>query len=580
MASPLKLEVIIGAVDKITAPIAAMNRKIEASLAPVRKLQLGLSGLTRELGIGKLKTAASGAVSSLGRVGSEAGKLTAKFAAAAGIAGYAFKRGFVDIAATFERYQMQLETMEGSSEGARKSMDWVRHFAKSTPLELEEVMGSFVRLRTFGMDPMDGTMQSLVDQNAKMGGSGADLEGMVLAVGKAWTKQKLAGEEAMQLIQRGVPVWDLLAKRTGIAATKLQELSSKGKLGRGAIKMLVEEMGKSSAGAAEKQARTWTGMVSMISDYWSDFAMRVMDSGLFTWMRDELQGFLGMLDKLAADGSLDKLAKDFGEKLKVAFVATKDVMIAVASVAKDVAAALKWLHDLFGSWKPVIVAVVAIIAGPLLLAMAVATKAIIVLGGALMGTLLLAIAAATKAVVVFGIALMATPVGWVIAAVAAIAAAAYLIIKNWDQVKEWFWKFTPLGIIIKNWAPVGEFFAGLWDGIGQVFRAVMDGIVAHIEWVANKVGKVVDFGRWVGSKISGSDPQAGGTRTNAATTGQQAGGTRTTAPTINRGQGARAEVSGEIKISIDANGRPRVEQAKSGPNSPALAVNTGMAMAY
>jgi hypothetical protein len=321
-------------------------------------------------------------------------------------------------------------------------------------------------------------------------------------------------------------------------------------------------------------------MVSMISDYWSDFAMRVMDSGLFTWMRDELQGFLGMLDKLAADGSLDKLAKDFGEKLKVAFVATKDVMIAVASVAKDVAAALKWLHDLFGSWKPVIVAVVAIIAGPLLLAMAVATKAIIVLGGALMGTLLLAIAAATKAVVVFGIALMATPVGWVIAAVAAIAAAAYLIIKNWDQVKEWFWKFTPLGIIIKNWAPVGEFFAGLWDGIGQVFRAVMDGIVAHIEWVANKVGKVVDFGRWVGSKISGSDPQAGGTRTNAATTGQQAGGTRTTAPTINRGQGARAEVSGEIKISIDANGRPRVEQAKSGPNSPALAVNTGMAMAY
>ncbi len=41
------------------------------------------------------------------------------------------------------------------------------------------------------------------------------LNGISLAVGKAWAKQKLQGEEIMMLLERGVPVWELLEKVTG-----------------------------------------------------------------------------------------------------------------------------------------------------------------------------------------------------------------------------------------------------------------------------------------------------------------------------------------------------------------------------
>ena len=37
------------------------------------------------------------------------------------------------------------------------------------------------------------------------------LNGMTLALGQAWAKQKLQGEEILQLVERGVPVWSLLS---------------------------------------------------------------------------------------------------------------------------------------------------------------------------------------------------------------------------------------------------------------------------------------------------------------------------------------------------------------------------------
>ncbi|WP_422766268.1 tape measure protein, partial [Pseudomonas aeruginosa] len=70
----------------------------------------------------------------------------------------------------------------------------------------------------------------------------------------------------LQLVERGVPVWDMLAKVTGKNAAQLQDLASKGKLGRDVIKALVDEMGRSSEGAAAKAMSTLTGRVSNLGD--------------------------------------------------------------------------------------------------------------------------------------------------------------------------------------------------------------------------------------------------------------------------------------------------------------------------
>lgn len=95
--------------------------------------------------------------------------------------------------------------------------------------------------------------------------------------------------------------------------------------------------------------------------------------------------------------------------------------------------------------------------------------------------LVVGLKAATLGAAKFGLALMATPLGWIIAAV---AAAAYLIYKNWDFVKnvtisiwgaisafmtEFFTDlysaftggFGAIGTFLTNWNPIGILYRGL-----------------------------------------------------------------------------------------------------------------------
>ena len=75
------------------------------------------------------------------------------------------------------------------------------------------------------------------------------------------------------------------------------------------------------------------------------------------------------------------------------------------------------------------------------------------------GPLLAALASAASAVVSLGIALMTTPVGWFIAAVAAIAGAVYLIYNNWGSIVSWF---TGKLDAVKSAFSDG-FLSGLWE---------------------------------------------------------------------------------------------------------------------
>lgn len=221
----------------------------------------------------------------------------------------------------FEAYDIQLETLLGSQAKAQEALNWISNFAKTTPLEMGDVVEAFVSLKNSGIDPTNGSLQALTDAMAGSG-KGTELLGrLTLALGQAWTKQKLQGGEILQLVEAGIPVWDMLSEATGKNVQELQKLSEKGKLGRKEIQLLIDAIGKKYTGASEKFSRSMAGITSNISDNWTQFLKKIADAGFYDAVKERLQGVLDTMNRWADDGTLDKWAT----RISAAFIAVMNV---------------------------------------------------------------------------------------------------------------------------------------------------------------------------------------------------------------------------------------------------------------
>ena len=226
------------------------------------------------------------------------------------------KQGFLSIlnvGGHMETMGITLQSLMGSIEGGEKATAWIKDFAKNTPLQLNNVSDAFIRLKAFGLDPMGGVMQKLTDLSSKLGGGQVRLQGIILAVGQAWSKGKLQAEEANQLIERGVPVWDLMSKALGKTTAKIQEMASNSLLGRKEITQLIDAMGESSLGASAALMKSWAGLVSNAKDTYTNFLAAIAEAGVLDYFKDQLTALNATIDKMAKDGSLKEWAKSISE---------------------------------------------------------------------------------------------------------------------------------------------------------------------------------------------------------------------------------------------------------------------------
>ncbi|WP_351123333.1 tape measure protein [Shewanella sp. T24-MNA-CIBAN-0130] len=227
-------------------------------------------------------------------------------------------------------FGVQMSAMMGSIASGEQATAWIKDFANNTGTRLDSAKQAFASLKTFGIDPMNGSLQSMVDYNARLGGSQEKLEGIILAVGQAWAKQKLQGEEILQLVERGVPVWDLLEKVTGKNVTQLQKMSAAGELGRDVMKQLFDEMGKQANGQASKSLDLLGGQINLISNKWTEFKQIIADSGAYQVAIDLLKDINATFDELNQSGKIKQAAQDisdfFTSMVKDGGQSLKDVM--------------------------------------------------------------------------------------------------------------------------------------------------------------------------------------------------------------------------------------------------------------
>jgi tape measure domain-containing protein len=417
----LNVALILKLVDRATGPARAAMRSLE---------RMGGEGLVRQA-----QRAQQASAMIAGGVGSIAGAATrgglAVAAYGAGIT--ALAASFVRPAAQFEQFNVQLTALEGSSEKAATAMAWIEDFATRTPLELEDTVAAYAKLKAFGLDPTEGSLQALVDTMAASGGGAEQLNGLVLALGQSWTKGKLQGEEAMQMLERGVPVWDLLSAKMGKTNAELIEMASAGELGREEILLLVEALAEQNAGASEAMSKTWGGITSNLRDHWTRFQRMVMASGLFDWMKGQLEDLLDTLNTMTANGELQAWAESVG-------AAIRDGLIGLMSFGRGVYDMLDRIQTALGGWDILgWTALMVLFAKPLF-----------------------AVAAGFRAIGAGLLLLSANPLFWLAAAAVLVALSVYAIYQNWGDVVGFF---TDKIDRIK-----AAFDVGLLQGVGQIIK--------------------------------------------------------------------------------------------------------------
>lgn len=211
----------------------------------------------------------SKARAALAKFGSVAGAAFKAVGVAAAIGGAAVVKMAFDFNSLKEQSLIAFQTLLGSGQKAQAMFSNLQKFAASTPFELPGLVDNARQLLGVGIsaEKVIPTLTSLGNAAGALGINQERFNNILLATTQAFGKGKLQGEELMQMVENGIPVWQLLAKATGKTVPELQKMSSEGKLiAQDVLPKLFDQMQKDYGGAMAMQATTLTGVWSSLKD--------------------------------------------------------------------------------------------------------------------------------------------------------------------------------------------------------------------------------------------------------------------------------------------------------------------------
>nr|DAS94646.1 MAG TPA: tail tape measure protein [Caudoviricetes sp.] len=171
-----------------------------------------------------------------------------------------------DYSKNLDQARINWEVLMGSAEKGQEMLSRIQKFAKDTPFDFDSTQKFAQQLKIAGLngDQLFKTMQVIGDAAQ---GNVEKAEGIATAYQQMSAKGKIQTEEMNQLLERGIPAWDMLAKATGKTKAELMDMASKGKLlSDEYLPKLVEQMDATFGGGMQKQAQTFNGQLDQLED--------------------------------------------------------------------------------------------------------------------------------------------------------------------------------------------------------------------------------------------------------------------------------------------------------------------------
>jgi len=189
-------------------------------------------------------------------------------------------KSFLEASKTTEDFQVRLGVLLGSVEEGNRLFKDMADYASKVPFEFEKVMGAATQLAGI----MKGGRAEIKKWMPLIGD---------IAAATGFTIQK-ATEQIIRMYSAGAASADLFRERGILSMLGFEVgVSYTAKETRKRLVEMWEVAGSKFKGVTAKLAKTWAGMMSMISDKWFQFRNLVMEAGIF----DELKKNLDDINK-------------------------------------------------------------------------------------------------------------------------------------------------------------------------------------------------------------------------------------------------------------------------------------------
>lgn len=236
------------------------------------------------------------------------GAALAAGAAVVGIMGYSLKKGW-DRLVAIDDARAKLTGLGHDAKTVQQVMDDALAAVKGTAFGLGDASSVAATLVAAGIEPgkeLEKTL-SLVGDTATI--AGMDLESMGLIWSSVMSRGKLQGDDAMQLMSAGIPVYQMVADHLGITSAEAQKLGEQGLITADIFQAAMEG---GVGGAAQAAGNTVSGAIKNMGAAFGRFGAQILE-GIFPYISPALTAITEKVDELAAH--VAPLAAAFSEKL-------------------------------------------------------------------------------------------------------------------------------------------------------------------------------------------------------------------------------------------------------------------------
>lgn len=511
----MRLEILLQAVDRLSAPVTAARAKLEALTRPIQAVAAATARVAaapgwRLLGASLAATTrgAMAAASAVTSLGARAGLLGT---AVGGVGIFAFNNQVIAGAASLQQFRLSMETVTGSSQRAGEAMAWIDDFTRRVPVGVQAAREAFQGLAVAGLDPTQGLMQAAADAASARGKSiSYAAEAITGALRGEFDMLQQFGVNMSNEGRNAVVEWEANGRRFRAVVDRNNRSLIASFIQRG--------LSEKFAGETARQATSWNGLMQLLNSSWARFTQGIADGGIFAALEARLQRLQTWAMGAEADGSFARWGRQISEALEGALNAVERFIVGT----DETPSALQRLQTAFETVRGVIQPLVDRFGG-----LNVALSGLFVLlGGGSLVAAVTGLATMTAGIAAFGLALSATPAGWFLGAIAAIAFVVYKIYKNWGAIADWFggiWTRVRDGMgpqvrwlieaaesigqplvdgITRAWGTLTNVFEGVWKGITEPFVQMWD----TISPILRQVGIIQGTG---GAVPAGPEPAAG-----------------------------------------------------------------------